>query len=139
MSILINSRKELYKYLNSVDWNSKKETKLGSVYFLIKYNNNIEPIYFFYYEGSYFESPCFIHKTEMSKHELLEYVKNTYIKESWEESLEFENSMHKNGYHYEIDCPQCAPFLPERLEILKIMSEQECLDWYLEDKGEKYD
>ena len=34
----LNSRKELYEYLESVDWESKRDCSWSSVYFLISYD-----------------------------------------------------------------------------------------------------
>ena len=80
----IHSREELYKYLDNVDWSLKEETEMSSVYFLIKFNNHIEPIYFMHYKDSYFESPCCLHSCEMNKNKLEEYVRELYYPESFE-------------------------------------------------------
>ena len=51
-----------------------------------------------------------------------------------------EKIFQRNGIHYEIYCPQCTPFLPEEVAILDVFSEEECLDWFLENtKKEKED
>ena len=51
--------------------------------------------------------------------------------ESFEKALAYENTMQRENKHYEIDCPQCSPFLPQELEIIDMISESECLDWLL--------
>lgn len=127
-----HSREELYKYLDSVDWNLKRETELSSVYFLVKFNNHIEPLYFMHYKNSYFESPCYLHSCDMGEYDLEEYVKDIYYPESFKEALAYEKTMKRENKHYEIDCPQCFPFLPEEVEIVGMISESECLDWLLE-------
>ena len=54
----IKSREELYEYLNHMDWEAKKDTLWSSVFFLVRYNDCEEPIYFEKYEDVYFERPC---------------------------------------------------------------------------------
>ena len=132
----IHSREELYKYLYNVDWSLKEETEMSSVYFLIKFNNHIEPIYFMHYKDSYFESPCCLHSCDMNENELKEYVRELYYPESFEKALAYEKTMQRKNKHYEIDCPQCSPFLPQEVEIIDMISESECLDWLLKhEKG----
>lgn len=129
---MIRNRKELYQYLNTVDWHSKKDSNMSSVYFLITYNGKTEPIYFMSYEGVYFESPCELHKFPMNECEIDEYVKELYTKESFQQALEYEKAMHRGNWHYDIDCPQCAAsFLPEKLDDIKMISESECLEWLI--------
>lgn len=130
--MVFNNKETLYEYLNNFNFNSKKQTQMGSVYFLIKYNDTIEPIYFFPFENVWFESPCEVHKCEMTEKELLEYVHEIYVKDAWDKAYEFEKLMLKNGYHHEIDCPQCSPFLPDDIEILDVLTERECLEWIIE-------
>ena len=40
--------------------------------------------------------------------------------------------LEKDGWHYDIDVPQCSPFLPDKVKIIDVFSEKECLDWLLE-------
>jgi len=56
--VTFNSKQELYKYLNEFDFDSVRDTKLSSVYFLIAHNDCVEPIYFTFFEDVWFESPC---------------------------------------------------------------------------------
>lgn len=131
----IHSRKELYEYLGNVDWNLKRETKFSSVYFLIKFNDHIEPLYFMHYEDSYFECPCYLYSCEMKEGELENYLKETYYPEVFEQALIYEKTMQRENKHYEIICPQCSPFLPQDVEIVDMISESECLDWLLKNRG----
>ena len=128
----INSKQELYDYLDNVDLSSKKDTQLSSVYYLVTFDNHTEPIYFTRFGDVYFESPCELHRFPMKENEIEEYVKGIYYEESFENALEFEKTMHREKWLYDIDCPQCFPFLPERLDNIEIISESECLDWLLE-------
>ena len=61
-----------------------------------------------------------------------------YERDSIKEAYEYEKIFQRNGIHYEIYCPQCTPFLPEEVAILDVFSEEECLNWLLENiKKEK--
>lgn len=88
------------------------------------------------------------------KNELLYFAKHTYEGEPW--LLEAPNMLRRykinntedrdsyiehgfqilDDYAYDIDSPQCAPFLPEELEIIEVIgsSEGKALDYLL-----KYD
>lgn len=128
----INSSEELYKYLDNTDWDSKRDTKISSVYFLVTFDGHTEPIYFTSYEDVYFESPCELHRFPMKEDEIEEYVKEMYDKQYLKVSLEYEKTMQRGDWHYDIDVPQCTPFLPEQLDDIKMISESECLDWILD-------
>lgn len=39
--------------------------------------------------------------------------------------------MIRGKYLYEIDCPQVSPFLPEKIDDLQLINEEECLDYLL--------
>ena len=52
-----NTKKELYDYLDNFDFDSKRDTELSSVYFLMEFNDHVEPIYFMHFRNSWFESP----------------------------------------------------------------------------------
>ena len=127
-----NTKQELYNYLNNFDFNSVRDTELSSVYFLVEFNNHIEPIHFMYFEDVWFESPCCLSYYLLENKELTEFVKEIYKEDSWEKACEFEKTMQKNGYHYEINCPQCAPFLPDKIRIIDAFSDIKCLDWLLQ-------
>lgn len=126
-----NTKQELYNYLNNFDFDSIKDTKLSSVYFLVEFDNHIEPIYFTQFEDVWFASPCDLFKYSLENDKVMEFVKALYYEDSWEDAYEYENTMHKNGWHYEIVCPQCDPFLPDRIRIKNVFSDSKCLDWLL--------
>ena len=130
-SVEINNREELYKWLSGVDTSHKKETSLSSVYYLVEFNKHIEPMYFMHYNGAYFESPCMLREYNMNSIELEDYIKGLYEAEHFDEALEYEKTLQRGDKHYEIDNPQCSPFLPKEIKILDILSESECLDWLL--------
>ncbi|MDE7270358.1 MAG: hypothetical protein K2N81_07775 [Acetatifactor sp.] len=125
------TREELYNYLNTFDFNSKKDTELASVYFLMEFDNHVEPVYFLHFEDSWFESPCELHRFPLKDDEVIEYVKEMYQTDSLSKAYEYEKILQKDGWHYDIDVPQCSPFLPNEVKIIKVLSEKECLDWLL--------
>jgi hypothetical protein len=131
----INTKQELYSYLDSFDFDSVKDTKLSSVYFLIEFDNHIEPIYFAHFEDVWFASPCDLHKYPLDDDKVEEYVDYLYFDESFEYAYEYEKTMQRNGWHYEIDCPQCSPFLPDRIKIKDVFSDSKCLDWLLDHRN----
>ena len=126
-----NTKQELYDYLNNFDFDSVKDTKLSSVYFLIEFDEYIEPIYFTRFEDVWFESPCELHKYPLEDDKVQEYVDYFYFGESFEYAYEYEKTMQRNGWHYDIDCPQCSPFLPDRIKIIDVFSDSKCLTWLL--------
>ena len=136
----LKSKEELYEFLRNVNMEEKRENPMCSVYFLVEYKNidkngetkvYKEPIYFFPYEEVFFPSPCELTEWDMKQKELEEFVQEMYEMEYWEEALEYENIFQKGNKHYEIDVPQCTPFLPEKITILKMLSESECLDFLI--------
>ena len=130
--MIINTKQELYDYLNNFDFKSKKDSPLSSVYFLVKHDDVTEPIYFTPYEDVWFESPCEMLGIEMNEDELKEFVKEIYEEKYWEDAFKYESLLQKDGFHYDIDTPQCSPFLPDKIEIVGVLSERECMEWMLE-------
>ena len=130
----LNTKQELYDYLNKFDFDSVKDTKLSSVYFLVEFNNHIEPIYFTHFENVWFASPCDLHKYPLDDDTVGEYVKELYFVNDWTDAYEYEKTMQRNGWHYEINCPQCSPFLSDKIRIVDVFSDSKCLDWLLNSK-----
>lgn len=127
-----NTKQELYNYLDGFNFDSVKDTKLSSVYFLVEFDNHIEPIYFTHFEDVWFASPCGLHKCPLKTDEIMEFVKELYYEDSWQDAYEYEKTMQRDGWHYEIDCPQCEPFLPDNIKIQDVFSDSKCLDWLLD-------
>lgn len=126
-----NSRQELYKYLNEFDFDAIRDTKLSSVYFLVLHNDYVEPIYFVPFEDVWFESPCELSKFPLTEDKLAKYVREQYVHYSFDDAYEYEKIFQKGDWHYEIDCPQCTPFLPETIKIIDVFSEKKCLEFLL--------
>lgn len=131
-NVLINSKQDLYNYLNNFDWKAYRNTEMSDVYFLIEYDDYVEPLHFMSFENVWFESPCSLSQCFMKDEDVAEYVKEMYFEEAFEEALEYEKMFQIDGKHYEIFNPQCFPFLPEKCKIIKPMTEKECLDWLIE-------
>lgn len=127
---MINNREELYSYLDNLDWDSKRDSKLSSVYFLVTVDGHTEPIHFMHYENAYFESPCELHRFSMPESKLDDFVREIYEEDGYEDALEFEKTMQRGSWHYEINCHQCFPFF-KKIDNIVIISEKECLDWLI--------
>ena len=117
----INNREERQKFLEA---NIKG---MGS-YALVTYNNYTEVIWIsnmgtsFGNDNSiwFLEAPCEVHQHNYNlnnKRELKFVKRNGYLI--------------KGNNVYEIDCPQVAPFLPDELDDLILISEEYCLEWIL--------
>lgn len=128
----LNTKQELYNYLNNFNFDSVKDTKVSSVYFLVEFDEHIEPIYFTYYDGVWFESPCELHWCCLNDKDVMSFVKNIYYESCWYDAYMYEKTMQRNGKHYWIDCPQCTPFLPDIIKIEDVFSDSKCLDWMLD-------
>lgn len=128
----ITNKKELYNFIKN---NIKKDTKLSSTYYLIKYNNGqLEPIYFTKFQDVYFESPCCLHEYDLKEEDLVDYVKEMYEEQFFEDALEFEKTMQIGNKHYDIDVPQTNLFLPDEFEIIEVFSDRDCVEWMLKNK-----
>lgn len=129
--IEINSKQELYEYLKQFDWKEKQETEFSSVYFLVDYENMVEPVYFHHFDDWWLEYPCSLMHIPLKEDELISYVKECYEEAVFDKAYAYEKMMYRDGILYEIENFQCEPFLPEKFRIIKAMSETECLDWIL--------
>lgn len=128
----INNKAERQKFLelNIIDSGS---------YALVTYDNHTETIWISKYtvgESGYWflEAPCELCRYEFkddSDKAIIEYVKELYEKDAIEEGIKYTKSMLRDGYLYDIDAPQTAPFLPDKLDDLTLISEQYCLEWML--------
>lgn len=128
----IDSKDELNDFLDEFDFERYQTTKMSSVYFLVKYNDTTRPIYFCKIDDAWFASPCSLNKLKMDRNDVANFVESIYEPSAFNDALEYELTMYKDGYHYDINTPQCAPFLPEKIEIVKPLTETECLEYLLE-------
>lgn len=120
----------------------KKNIKGDGAFALVTYNKKTEPIYFSKIdmngENWYLESPCSLFKICKIKGNIdtfcLEYVNNLCLEE-WIDEYEYIEKFIKpmiyEGFLYEIENFQCAPYLPKEVEDIKIISERECLEYML--------
>lgn len=127
-----NTKHELYKYLECFDFDLVKDTKLSDVYFLMEFDNHIEPIHFMRYDKhTWFASPCCLRKWSMENNDVMDYVKEMYEESAWKDAYKHEKNMQINGLHYEICCLQTSPFLPNKNKIIGVFSDKACLHWLL--------
>lgn len=125
------TREELYRFLNNFDWESKKDHPFSSVYFLVKCEDFVGPVYFYKYEDCWFESPCTISYMPLEDNKLREYIEELYEKDSWDQAYQYESLFQRDNIHYTIDSPQCSLFLSENIEIAQVMTETECLNFFM--------
>lgn len=110
------NKQELYKYIDE---------NPSSIY-LITCDGKTEPIHFFSYEGLYFECSVCIYRYEIkTEEELKKYCSELYIDP--EDGFKIEKEYWIDGYLYDIDYPQCTPFLPDKIDGIKPISEKDYL------------
>ena len=131
MNIEINSKQELYDYLNNFDFESVKDYTLSSVYFLIKDGSKTQPIYFMKFEDFWLETICALTKFPLKDTEVANYVRSIYEEDSFDDAYEFEKPMQKDNWHYSIENFQCWPFLSDHITIIDVFSDKKCLEWLL--------
>jgi len=130
----INNEQELQKYLDC-------HIKYIGSYALVTYNNHTEVIWIAKHSNHredgrnwYLEAPCNILKYDFrnsNDQDIRKYVEEIYEEDYIEEGVKYVKSMIRDGWLYEIDSPQTAPFLPEVLDDLTLISEEYCLEWML--------
>lgn len=110
-------------------------------YALVTYNNKIEPTWFAKHnfgEGdSFLESPCTLCKV-MDVDGSIHMFAREYAAKLIEEGPDVEDyannyvkTMVVDGVLYEIENFQCDPYLPEYVDDIKLISEEECLNYML--------
>jgi len=116
-------------------------------YALVTYNDKTEATWFSRhdYEGRdwFLESPCELYKiTEVDK-PVEEFAKE-YIEGLLEDDADEQEYINKwvlpmiiDNVLYEIENFQCSPYLPEEVDDIKLITEQECLEHLLKLKNEK--
>lgn len=118
-------------------------------YALVTYNNNIEPTWFTKYDFGnvewFLESPCCLYKVADVGNDtnafVRKYMDEVVSLEDGESEEDYINNyvlpMIVNNVMYEIENFQCAPYLSEYVDNIKLISERECLEWMLEHKNNK--
>lgn len=118
------------KFQTKKEWQEYLITQIkksNGGYAVVKYEEKPELLYFakHNYKGELWvlEAPNFLRRFKITSEE---------DKKQWVE----DGYLIKNDYAYEIETPQCSPFLPEEIEILEVIgsSEGKALDYLL-----KYD
>ena len=150
ISVQINSKNEMDRYLDSLDFDMLKDNKYDCVHFLVKYENDskeiIEPVYFYNIDGDWFEGDCTLLEFEKSLEEYINFLygevddKDNVIAKPLsffeKELVEYEKQFQIGDTHYEIEHFQTFPFLPSYFEIIGILTEKECLEYLIKQKKE---
>ena len=121
-------------------------------YALVTYDGKTEPTWFanmgtsFNQSGDtndwFLESPCCLYKITDIKTDIdtftREYLDGAVCLEDGESEEEYINNyvlpMIVDNVMYEIENFQCAPYLPELVDDIKLMTERECLEWMLKNR-----
>lgn len=151
--MIINNKKELFDFLNTYDYPHKNH--LDFYYFLVKYSKIINgkifdierPILFIKDEisneanGTWSEISCSLLTHYIMDYNWEEQILTWYFSDMKDnlpsqgeinEILEHEKKFQINNRHYEIikNYPENS-FLPNKIEIVKGLTEEECLDYLL--------
>ena len=130
-----HATKDQTAYLDLMDWDSKKETMFSSVFMLVEYDEKEEPLSFVRCEDWWMGFSCSLTRTKMSNDEFSDYIRCFSGREESEELLKYIESMTRDGYLYHIKAFMQAVQLPEELVFHGLLSESECLDWFLNKHG----
>ncbi len=125
------NREKLQKYLRKFDFEKYRQHPYADVYFLMRYDDEIFPIAFEEFEDEYQETVCELQMMPMYPNQLENFVRSSYEESHWKEALAYESCMQKGNRHYEILCWESRGFLPQKTEILAILTESQCLDWLI--------
>lgn len=111
------NKSQLYAYL----------AEFSGDYYMVTWNGHTEPLHFIFHDGVYFETPIEVRRSPMTEDGLREYVHEQYLEEYWDSAFEEEKNRLIDGYLYDIDYPQCLPFLPSEIENIYPITEGEYL------------
>lgn len=95
-----------------------------------------EPVHFLLFNNSWLHSGVEVRRMDIyDEEELKEYVREMYEDEFFDDAYENEKKNWIDGYLYDIDFPQCMPFLPDEIIDIKPISEANFLantieHWY---------
>lgn len=143
MSIcIVDTRHQLYECLRNNGYGRKGT---GDRYVLLRHGGFTELVHFMPFMDSFFESPCCLasYTFEGNPAEYVkEYVNSMYdmdgeAGDGYEDAFKYEMSMIRDGVHYSIENFQTSPYLGMPCEIIRIMDEQEALDWLVAEQREK--
>ena len=121
---------------------SKSNLEVGT-YALVTYEGRIESTWFTKYDNWgedghtwFLESPCTLYRiAEVDKpiKEFAEIYASCFVEEEEIESYaeQYIIPMIVNNVLYEIENFQCSPYLPKEVDDIKLISEEECLEYML--------
>ena len=100
------TKSQLYNYL----------AKNPSECYMVTWEGHTEPLHFVFYDSVCFETSIEVRRTPMTE--------DGY----WDSAFEEEKNRLIDGYLYDIDYPQCLPFLPSEIENIYPITEREYLE-----------
>lgn len=131
-----------------IKWREYLKENISSFtgYALVTYNGVTEATYFASYSADddmndwYLESPCLLYKIDEINTPIDEFCEK-YVREyiELEDKEEVKDYIEKyvkpmiiDNIFYEIENFQVAPYLPEEVNEIKLISERECLEWLID-------
>ena len=128
---IANSVAEREQYLELVDWKAKKECALASVHLLVEYDNRKEPLSFVRMNFGWLAFSCQLTKKLPVDEKFRAYIKKEYDEEEMLKIFKFLDKVSHVRYRYQIISFLNAVQLPDRVIFHELMSESECIDWFL--------
>jgi hypothetical protein len=127
--------------INVEEFLLKSNLEVGT-YALVTYDNKTEATWFTKYDNCgddghtwFLESPCQLMKYDFenqSEQDIKDFVLAWYGDECLESDIDYVKSMVRGDYLYEIENFQCSPYLPKEVDDITLITEQECLDYILQ-------
>ena len=118
-------------------------SKERGTYSLVTYENKTYPIWFSSFSSEngfwFLESPCSLYIVDNHINEdcIYEYAK-VYVEDLLSDDADVDEYINNfvlpmiiDGVLYEIENFQCAPYLPTKVDHIKLISERECLEYLL--------
>jgi hypothetical protein len=126
--------------INIQEFLLKSDIKFGT-YALVTYDGKVEPTWFTKYnfeDGEWFlESPCELYEVKKIEEPIEKFLYEyaSFIVEEFENPQEYIEKyvrhMIIDNILYTIENFQCSPYLPKKVEDIKLISERECLEYML--------
>ena len=135
---IANSVAERNQYLDLVDWKVKKECALASVHLLVEYNNRKEPLSFVRMDFGWLAFSCQLTKKFPVDEKFRAYIKKEYGEKETIRIFKFLDKVSHDRYRYQVISFLNAVQLPDRVVFHELMSESECIDWFLEKNPDEH-
>lgn len=142
LNLRIHSPLELKVIATLLNIESWPRNPFDEIYFLVERDDHVFPMYMFKDDlpseplVEYWTCcPCRLRSLSMEQDEFENYVENEYTPESLPFGRTHELSMYRDGILYSIEAYDGQVLEDEEIKIIRILSEQECVDWFLKKKG----